>query len=249
MKRLKQEELGPYRQKIEAAITDGVAKGKLSGDKPASEILAVLDKAYSELEITSSLDSLITIKDRKRWARILKLFDKLAGELDQAKDYWSFQRPPVTEPVPDVRNMTAKNAASYARDLQAMREDCQRHLNSISIAITDRKGDRDRARESFYRAVFGAWELGGGKVTRPTRKTKKAPAGGPMWAFFIAVVGPVFGREAPKVYSFGAIVERYRAANSREAAEIAEYEQVHLANRAKADYEQQTDQLKIRGGN
>jgi hypothetical protein len=206
MKRLTQFARGlgaEHRRKIEAAIDDGRAAGKLSKTVPTSAILEVLDKAYFELQIAAGLDSMITTKDRKRWTRILKLFDKLASELDEAKDYWFFQRPPVTEPVPDVRNMKAKNAASYAQDLQAMRENCQRHLESISTAITARHGDRDRARENFYEAVLDAWEYGGGKLRLPTKET-----GSPLSRFFFAVVQPIFGPETPKASSFEAIVKR-----------------------------------------
>jgi hypothetical protein len=121
-----------HRQEIEAAITDAIAKGKLSGDTPASEILEALDKAYIELQIAERLSPMVTASDRKRWTRILKLVDRLIGELEEAKDYWFFQRIPTTEPVPDVSNMKAKDAASYARELRAMRENCQRHLESIS---------------------------------------------------------------------------------------------------------------------
>jgi hypothetical protein len=194
-----------HRQEIEAAITDGIAKGKLSGDAPASEILEALDKAYFELQIAERLNPLVTAKDRKRWTRILNLFDKLASELDEAKDYWFFQRPPVTEPVPDVRNMKAKNAASYAQELQAMKENCRRHLESISTVITARRGRgrADQAREIFYQAVLDAWEHGGGKRTRPTKES-----GGPLWRFFHAVVEPIFTADTPALTSFEAIVER-----------------------------------------
>jgi hypothetical protein len=235
MKKLKQfaiELNGEHRRKIEATIDDARAAGKLS--KPTSAILEVLDKAYVDLQISSSIDSMITPEDRERWTRILKLFDKLSSELDEAKDYWFFQRPPVTQPVPDVRNMKAKNSASYAHDLQAMRDNCQRHLESISTAITARHGDRDRARENFYQAVFDAWVFGEGKLTLPTRgKRSTKETGSPLSRFFFAVVQPILGRETPKPSSFEAIVKRARRREAREAAEIAEIERVHLANRAK----------------
>jgi hypothetical protein len=226
---------GEHRRKIEAAIDDGRAAGKLSKTVPTSTILEALDKAYVDLQISAGLDSMITIKDRERWTRILNLFDELASEFDEAKDYWFFQRQPVTEPVPDVRNMKAKNAASYAQDLQAMRDNCQRHLESISLAITARKGDRDRAREKFYHAVFDAWECGGGKLTLPTRG-KKQPAeetGSPLSRFFFAVVESILGRETPKPSSFENIVKRARLREAHDAAKIVEIERVHLANRAK----------------
>jgi hypothetical protein len=219
MKRLKQFAIklnAEHRRKIETAIDDARARGKLTGAVPTSAILKVLDNAYFELQIGSSLDSMITTKDRKRWTRILKLFDKLASELDEAKDYWFFQRPLVTEPVPDIRNMKAKNAASYAQDLQAMRENCQQHLDSISTAITARLGDRDRARENFYWALFDAWEYDGGKLTLPTRDKrpiKEKETGNHLWRFFVAVVEPIFGPETPKPISFEAIVKRARQRN------------------------------------
>jgi hypothetical protein len=194
-----------HRQEIEAAITDGIAKGKLSGDTSASEILEALNKAYFELQIAERLNPIVTANDRKRWTRILNLFDKLASELDEAKDYWFFQRPPVTEPVPDVRNMKAKNAASYARELQAMKENCQRHLESISTVITARRGrgPADQAREIFYQAVLDAWEDAGG--VRVETKTD-----GPMMHFFFTVVRPIFGADTPVDSSLAAIVKRGR---------------------------------------
>jgi hypothetical protein len=235
MKRLKQFAIeldADHRRKIESAIDDARATGKLTNTVPTSAILEALDKAYVEIQTASSIDSLITTKDRKRWGRILSLFDELASELDEAKDYWFFARPPVIEPVPDVRNMKAKNAASYAQDLQAMRENCQRHLDSISTAVAARRGDRDRARENFYQAVLDAWRYDGGKLTLPTRPIKES--GSPLSRFFFTVVEPVLGRDTPKPHSLENIIKRARLRHAREDAEIAEIERVHLANRAKA---------------
>jgi hypothetical protein len=219
MKRLKQfaTELDvQYRRNIEAALEDGRAEGKFAKNVPTSEILQVLDKAYVELQLAANIESVITLEDRKRWTRILKLFDKLADELDEAKDYWFFQKPPVTEPVPDIRNMKANNAASYAHSLQAMRENCRRHLESISTAITARHGARDQARENFYQAVFDAWELSGGELTLPTRgKLPTRETDSPLLRFFFAVVRPVLGRETPKASSFEAIVRRVRHRNQQ----------------------------------
>jgi hypothetical protein len=193
-------------REIEAAIENGKAKGKLPNGISTSKILAALNKAYLQFQMADYLDPTITDEHRERWTRIKDLYGKLATELEEAKEEdWFFPKPPITEPVSDIRNMRSKDPALHAREME---EVCRRHAKSLSDAVAARKGGKDQARENFFQAVLRIWEIVGGVRVEPSKHT---PTGGPMAHFFFTVVRPIFGADTPALSSLAKIVKRGRS--------------------------------------
>jgi hypothetical protein len=171
--------------------------------------VVVPPKFWPDLE--AAIDVFCALKDhrtkrpppseRKRWSRIEKLVDKLAGELRVIKRRTTYE------------TLWPNQALLALWEIKRIAEAGCVATEMLSVPF---KGRRDPHRAHLFAAVLDLWVLQLGRTLSYSRSQNGQP-GGPLIRFFKACLDPVLdGDKPPTAHTIASIIDRERRRRSRD---------------------------------